>query len=68
MERKHLILIAAWVAYLLFVEACLLIHENYKPKIRHGNKKKTNIAKAAKWTGIVGTVITFALTVKQILF
>ena len=67
MGKKYIILIALWVTYLLLMEACFLIWENYRPKDRSSSWKPKKIQKITRWTRIISTAAIIAYTVKLII-
>lgn len=68
MERRHVILLAAWVAYMLIMEACLLVQDNIETNTRYRNSRRRKAARTVKWTAIACSMAIAALTVKQTLF
>lgn len=68
MQRSQVILLAAWVAYMLIMEACLLIQDNIETNTRYRSGRRRKATRTVKWTAIACSVAIAAITVKQTLF
>lgn len=68
MERRHVILLAAWVAYMLIMETCLLVQDNIVTNSRYRSSRRRKATRTVKWTAIACSVAIAAITVKQTLF